>query len=317
MNKNSHGSIALLVAMAISAAVALVAGIMMFGGASVAKALNIPISSGSIEQSGSGEENENLDEEPEFIMPDIPLPSFTASTDTTNSPESTAAPDDTAVPDSTASPEITNPPETTKAPETTEIQTPVTDPSEYFSDALFIGDSRTVGFYTYARVEGATYFGRTSMNVYNAFQGGSETGNGSMSLAELLTSRRFGKIYILLGINEIGGSLDNIASTYFRLIETIKAYQPEAKIIIQSNMHVTKAKSDSSPNVFSNSRINTLNQKLAALADNSTVFYMPLEHLFDDDKGSMRAEYSYDGVHLYGKYYYLWHDFIVTNGTKY
>ena len=248
------------------------------------------------------------------------------SPDTTKHPETTKAPDTTKKPETTKAPDTTKKPETTKTPETTR-PAPVTSPSttapqsdeDYFSDALFLGDSRTVGFYLYARIPGATYFARTSMNVYNAFDKKvSETSDtASYDLAELLTKKKFGKIYILLGINEIGYSYTSIVSNYSKIIDYIKQYQPDAKIIIQSNMHVTKKKSDANPNTFSNTRIDELNRRLSQLADNKKVFYLSFEKIFDGADGAMSSEYSGDGVHLYGKCYKLWRDWMLENGKIY
>ncbi len=179
-----------------------------------------------------------------------------------------------------------------------------------------MGDSRMAGFYTYARVEGATYFGRNSMNVFNVFNG-QLSHTGGQDLEKLLSERQFGKIYIQLGINEIGYNIDYIVTNFQKVIDKLREKQPYAKIIIMSNMHVTKGKADSQPNVFSNSRIDELNQKLSGLADNSKVFYLAIEHIFDDGNGNMKDEYSYDGTHLIGKYYVMWHDFVLTYGTKY
>ena len=248
------------------------------------------------------------------------------SPDTTKHPETTKAPDTTKKPETTKAPDTTKKPETTKTPETTR-PAPVTSPGttapqsdeDYFSDALFLGDSRTVGFYLYARIPGATYFARTSMNVYNAFDKKvSETSDtASYDLAELLTKKKFGKIYILLGINEIGYSYTSIVSNYSKIIDYIKQYQPDAKIIIQSNMHVTKKKSDTNPNTFSNTRIDELNRRLSQLADNKKVFYLGFEKIFDGADGAMSSEYSGDGIHLYGKCYKLWRDWMLENGKIY
>ena len=107
-------------------------------------------------------------------------------TGTVTADEPSGAPTDTGVTDSP----------TTAAPEE-----PI-NPTEYYKDTLFIGDSRTAGLYIYGRIEGASYFARTSMNVGNCFNGSkSETGTGSLSLEAYLKKNRFGKIYILLGIN--------------------------------------------------------------------------------------------------------------------
>lgn len=283
---------------------------------------------------------EGEDTEPVFIPPTITLPAETTAEDITVS-ETTASPEATEAPETTTEtpvttqkdPETTKKPETTKAPETTrkpETTLPVTTKTpettkkpqsdeEYFSDTLFLGDSRTVGFYLYARIPGATYFARTSMNVYNVFDDKvSETKDTSAyNLSELLAERKFGKIYILLGINEIGYSHNSVVKNYSSVIEYIKQYQPEAKIIIQSNMHVTKKKSESNPSTFANSRIDELNRRLAALADNKKVFYLGFEEIFDDESGAMSPDYSGDGVHLYAKCYKLWREWILENGKIY
>ena len=254
-------------------------------------------------------------------------PETTKTLDTTKNPETTKAPETTKKPETTKVPETTNKPETTKTPETTRPAvttlpntTLTPNDEDYFSDVLFLGDSRTVGFYLYARIPDATYFARTSMNVYNVFDDkASETSDTKSysNLADLLTKKKFGKIYILLGINEIGYSYTSIVSNYTKVIEYIQQYQPDAKIIIQSNMHVTKKKSDANPNTFSNARIDELNRRLAALADNKKIFYLNFVSIFDDSTGNMSVDYSGDGVHLYGKCYTLWRDWILENGKIY
>jgi lysophospholipase L1-like esterase len=266
---------------------------------------------------------------PETTAEDITLPETTSAPDVTNEPETTTdAPGTTQSPvETTRNPGTTKEPDTTKKPETTApVTTKAPDTTkapqsneEYFSDVLFLGDSRTVGFYLYAKIPGATYFARTSMNVYNVFDDKvSETKDtSSYNLAELLSAKKFGKIYILLGINEIGYSYSSVVNNYSTVIDYIRQYQPDAKIIIQSNMHVTKKKSDSNPNTFSNSRIDELNRRLSALADNKKIFYLGFEEIFDDASGAMSAEYSGDGVHLYAKCYKLWRDWILENGKIY
>ena len=283
--------------------------------------------------------------EPEFIVPDITFPEDVTTDEVIVAPETTLSPETTTEPkpettvsggDTTRTPETTKKPtETTKAPETTqtpettkkeETTTPATttkpvSDEEYFSDVLFLGDSRTVGFALYAPIPGATYFARTSMTVYNVFaKSPSQTSDTEFysDLADLLTKKKFGKIYILLGINEVGyPSLSDVAKKYSTLIDYIKMCQPDAKIIIQSNMHVTKKKSDANPNSFSNARIDELNRRLSELADGKTVFYLGFEEIFDGADGAMSSDYSGDGVHLYAKCYKLWRDWIKENGKIY
>lgn len=204
--------------------------------------------------------------------------------------------------------------EDTDSPTTVAPEEPI-NPTEYYKNTLFIGDSRTAGLYIYGRIEGASYFARTSMNVGNCFNGSkSETGTGSLSLEAYLKKNRFGKIYILLGINEIGYSYDWIVTRYEKLISRLQELQPGAVIVIQSNMHVTKAKSDSSPKTFNNTRINELNRRLSELADGKKVFYLSFESIFDGADGNMNPDYSGDGVHLKAKSYKIWRDYLLSEG---
>ena len=262
----------------------------------------------------------------DVTLPDIVPPVI----DGTNAPaEDTKAPSDTEKPtvkppentdkpaDAITKPAVTEPPVTTPPSPPITPSDRVNDP-DYFKDALFIGDSRTVGFHNYARIEGATYFGRTSMTVKTCFNDApSETGTGNYNLAQLLQKNRYGKIYILLGINEIGYSLSWIENNYKQIIATLKALQPDAIIIIQSNMHVTKKKSEApDPNPFKNSNIDALNARLATYADNEKVFYLDTTTPFDDAEGNLVASYSGDGVHFKGSSYSIWRDYILTNGKR-
>ena len=127
---------------------------------------------------------------------------------------------------------------------------------DYFDDVLFIGDSRTVGLYEYCEPlsQRADFFAKISLTVNSALdQAFIKTDDGKKSAEELLRDgRQYGKIYIMLGLNEIGGGTDeSFASDYRYMIERIRNSQPGAQIVIQSILHVTKHKS-STDKVFNN-----------------------------------------------------------------
>lgn len=185
--------------------------------------------------------------------------------------------------------------------------------NSYFDDALFIGDSRTVGIAEYGGIKNATYFANTGMSVYNlAKTKVNIDGLGKITLDELLSSYKFGKVYILLGINEMGYDLDKTANKYRELVNKIQANQQGAIIYVQANLHVTETKSKSS-STFSNTRINSLNDKLAQIANNQNIFYIDINEKFDDAKGNLPSNYSQDGVHIYAKYYKDWTNWIAEN----
>ena len=181
----------------------------------------------------------------------------------------------------------------------------------YMGDALFIGDSRTVGLMEYSGIDGADYFCTVGMSVYNIHKKPVSVPNvGKVTLTELLNSKKYGKIYIMLGINELGYEFVNIVEKYSELIEFVKGKQSDAVVFIQANLHVTKSRSDSDK-VINNTAINKLNTELAKLADRKNKFYLDANILFDDNTGGLSSDKSADNAHLYAKYYKEWGEWII------
>ena len=179
------------------------------------------------------------------------------------------------------------------------------------ADALFIGDSRTVGLMEYAGIDGADYFCAVGMSVYNIHEKPVSVPNvGKVTLTELLNSKKYGKIYIMLGINEVGYKFSSTVEKYSELIEFVKGKQSDAIIFIQANLHVTKSRSDSDK-VVNNTAINVLNAELAKLADGKSKFYLDANILFDDKTGGLSSDKSNDNTHLYAKYYSEWGKWII------
>ena len=179
-------------------------------------------------------------------------------------------------------------------------------------DALFIGDSRTVGLMEYSAIDSADYFCTVGMSVYNIHKKPVSVPNvGKVTLTQLLDGKKYGKIYIMLGINEVGYKLSNTVEKYDKLIEFIKGKQPDAVIFIQANLHVSKSRSDSDK-VVNNTALNGLNTELSKLADGKTTFYLDANILFDDEAGGLSADKSEDSTHLYAKYYREWSQWIIS-----
>lgn len=178
-------------------------------------------------------------------------------------------------------------------------------------DALFIGDSRTVGLMEYAGIDGADYFCTVGMSVYNIHKKPVSVPNvGKVTLTELLNSKKYGKIYIMLGINEVGYKFSSTVEKYSELIEFVKGKQSNAVIFIQANLHVSKSRSDRDK-VVNNTAINGLNAELAKLADGKSKFYLDANILFDDKTGALSSDKSEDSTHLYAKYYKEWGEWII------
>ncbi len=211
----------------------------------------------------------------------------------------------------------------TKTADNSEVSTSATDhitskPNNNISmdNALFIGDSRTVGLMEYSGIRGADYFCSVGMSVFNIHNKPVSVPNvGKVTLTELLNGKKFDKIYIMLGINELGYKSVSTVKKYGELIEFIKSKQPNAAIFIQANLHVTKSRSDSDK-VINNTAINELNAELAKLADGKSIFYLDANILFDDETGGLSSDKSEDSAHLYAKYYREWGEWIIRQSAS-
>lgn len=196
------------------------------------------------------------------------------------------------------------------AEETEAAGAPSVTLNEDFSGVLFIGDSRTVGLSEYGNLGQAEVFADSGMSVFTLFNKAVKLKSQEKSgLEELLTSRKFDTIFFMLGINELGYDYNSIVKQYKKTVERVHELQPEAVIVLGANLHVTAEKSSGS-NIYNNDRINTLNQDIKGLAEDSGFIYLDVNQVFDDENGNLAAGYSSDGAHVLGKYYSVWVDWI-------
>lgn len=184
-------------------------------------------------------------------------------------------------------------------------------------DALFIGDSRTVGIMEYAGLNDADFFCSVGMSVFNVRKSRVSVPTvGKVTLNELLTNKKYGKIYLMLGINELGYSFQSIINKYGELIEFIESNQKDSDIFIQANLHVSKERHESDKYI-NNTAINKLNSELSKFADNENIFYLDANCLFDDEYGNLSADKTSDNAHLYAKHYAEWGEWICKETAKY
>lgn len=182
--------------------------------------------------------------------------------------------------------------------------------TSWFDDALFIGDSRTVGLRDCARQGKADYFCDVGMSVFNVWDKKlSDYGFSSMSLTSLLATKSYSKVFISLGLNEAGYDMGTLISRYKTLVDRVREAQPNAVVIVQAIMMCGKQKAQEQ-SCFSISHLNSINSRLQALSDGVSVFYIDVNPAFTDAEGYLAKEYSSDGCHLYGKYDVEWADWI-------
>lgn len=192
--------------------------------------------------------------------------------------------------------------------------TTVTD--SYFDDAVFIGDSRTVGISEFSGIENATFLCKTSLSIYDYEKKKITYNNKKTSVKEVLSQESFGKIYLMVGINECGiGTPETFYKLYQEVVNDIRTLQPDALIFLEANLLVTKQKSDTEKSI-TNQNILARNEKIASLANQTDTFYIDINESSLCKEGALIAEYTWDQVHIKAQYYQVWKDFLLKHGIK-
>lgn len=183
----------------------------------------------------------------------------------------------------------------------------------YFDDALFIGDSRTVGLRDYTDLpDHADFYCETSLTIHKVME---EDFKGKGTIEDALKNKDYGKIYLMVGINELGrGTTEDYMEAYTQVVDKLRELEPDAKIFVQAVMRVSGEKSNSDA-IFNNSNINARNNAIATLADNRHIFYIDMNEAVCDEEGNLNVEYTHDKIHLLGMYNELWKEFLLEHGV--
>lgn len=185
---------------------------------------------------------------------------------------------------------------------------------EYFADAIFVGDSRTEGFMLYSGLKGSRSFTTVGLTVSEVFNKKTVTVNGQkMTISDALATQSFSKVYIMLGINELGWVYpEEYQKQYGKIIDRIREINPDAQIYIQSILPVS-AKKDAEGTYINNERIRLYNDLLLELAEEKDVAYVNVAEAVSDESGNLMEDASFDGEHLVPEYCKIWLDYLKTH----
>ena len=186
----------------------------------------------------------------------------------------------------------------------------------YFDDALFIGDSRVAGLAMNSGTN-ATFYAVTSFQLYRykTFKV-VQTPSGKVPIFDAMPYDKFTKIYIKVGLNELGSVTDEpFFDAYTSLINDLRVMQPRAIIYIQAILHVTQVKSQTDK-VHCNENIKKRNENLKSFAELMKCYYVDVGPYFADETGALKAETTADGIHMYSKYMPMWIDALRKQAVK-
>lgn len=192
---------------------------------------------------------------------------------------------------------------------------PVDD--SYFDDVAFVGDSRTDGFRLYSGLERGTYFCVTGETVASAtdMENWKTEDGRKISLADAVAAADCGKIYLMLGVNELGwNGTDIFRSHAENLLRRLQADHPDAEIVVQSLLPVS-AEQDAKGSYVNNQRILAYNQVWMELAEETGCDYVNIAEAVTGEDGCLPAEMSFDGVHLNRAGCHTWLDYLRTHSV--
>lgn len=177
--------------------------------------------------------------------------------------------------------------------------------NSYFDDAAFVGDSRTDGFMIYSGIGTGDNLTSNGLSIFRLAEKKALTiGEETYTLLEALALKGYGKVYLSLGINELGyGSRNDSAfyRSYCAAIDEIRRLQPGAVIYIQGLIPVNEEQlMEFNGNKYNltNDHLRVYNDLLRQAAEEKQVVYLDLYSRFADENGSLPADQSRDGVHL-------------------
>lgn len=180
----------------------------------------------------------------------------------------------------------------------------------YFMDALFIGDSRLQGFGMWSGLP-ATFYCATGFSLFK-YETTSvvQTENGKVPIFDALPYDAFTKIYIKVGLNEMGWDNETqFEEKYAELIARLREHEPRAIIYVHGVLPVTAAKS-SSDKAHNNPNVLARNERLQAFAAEQKAYYIDAGPALSDENGNLRPEMTSDGIHLAAPYMKLWKQYL-------
>jgi lysophospholipase L1-like esterase len=151
--------------------------------------------------------------------------------------------------------------------------------------------------------------------VINRGIGGDNT-YGVLKRLKDITDRYPSKIFILLGINDIGKDIPDavIANNYLKIVNEIHEKCPNTMIYVQSVLPVNPELPHFPQHYDKQTHILALNKLLAAQAKEGNYTYVDIAHLFMDADGRLIGQYTYEGLHLKQPAYTIWVDYLKKQG---
>ena len=188
----------------------------------------------------------------------------------------------------------------------------------YFDGAVFLGDSRTEGLSLYSGLKTGYFYTAVGATVESVFSKKNfETEGGEkVPLLDAVAEQDCDKIYIMLGINELGWSkVKTFHDQYAKLVDRVRTDHPEAKIVLQSIPPVS-AKQEAKKTYVNNARIAEYNGVIQALAEEKECYFLDVAACLTGGDGLLPKDLNFDGIHLNPAGCKVWLNYLRTHSLE-
>ena len=193
--------------------------------------------------------------------------------------------------------------------------------NDYFADAAFVGDSRTDGLMIYSGVGCGDKFVSNGLSIFQLAEKKTWKIDGEeYTLLEALALKQYGKVYLCLGVNELGVYDDEgFYRSYCEAIDSIRALQPNAVIYIQGLIPLNEEviAQTTKRDYLTNEHLRVYNDLIRQAAQDKQVVFLDLYTEFVDENGELPADASRDGVHLLKEGYQKWLAYLKTHTVEF
>lgn len=188
----------------------------------------------------------------------------------------------------------------------------------YFDNAVFLGDSRTEGLFLYSGLKTGHFYtsvGATVESVFSKKVWKTEEGE-KVPLLDAMADQACDKIYIMLGINELGWTkTQTFHDQYAKLISRVREDHPGAKIVLQSIPPVS-AKQEAKKTYVNNARILVYNDVIKTLAEEQQCCFLDVAACLTGEDGLLPKDLNFDGIHLNPAGCKVWLNYLKTHSLE-
>ena len=189
---------------------------------------------------------------------------------------------------------------------------------DYFDDAVFLGDSRTEGLQLYSGLKSGDFFWHKGMTVFRVDDPERrviEVDGRKMTMMEALALKQYAKVYIMIGINELGYPVSSYNKGLRAMVDKVKELQPNAVIYLQTLPPVNEevAKASGLGDYINNTNVNAFNDAVVQTAADKQVALLDTASVFRTENGDLDADMAADGVHFRRAGYQIWYEYLKTH----